>query len=305
MVELEDPVELHDRRFQCLTAPNARLVQLYTGCGWAEGPVWFAEHGLLLWSDVPGQRLMRYIEGIGAGVLRERTNFINGNTRDREGRLVSCEHGGRRVIRTEPDGSLTVLADRYDGRRLNSPNDVVVKSDGSIWFTDPDYGILSDYEGHRAEREQSGCHVYRIDPATGVVLKVADGFSRPNGIAFSPDETTLYVSDTGCSHDPDGPHHIVAFDVDGAGQLSGRRIFHVIADGVSDGFRIDSLGNVWTSSRGGVLCLAPAGEVIGRIRVPEIVSNLAFGGPRRTRLYITATRSLYAIEVGVTGAGRP
>lgn len=305
MSSIDDPVEIHDRRFQCLTAPNARLVQLHTGSGWTEGPVWFAEHGLLIWSDVPGQRLMRYIEGVGAGVFRERTDFINGNTRDRQGRLVSCEHGGRRVIRTEPDGSLTVLADRYDGRRLNSPADVVVKSDGSIWFTDPGYGILSDYEGYRAESEQSGCHVYRIDPITGEVVRVADDFSRPNGLAFSPDEAILYISDTGRSHDPDGPHHIVAFDVDDGGRLSGRRVVHVIDDGVSDGFRVDSLGNIWTSSRGGVICLTPSGEPIGRIRVPEIVSNVAFGGPRRTRLFITATRSLYAIEVGVTGAGRP
>lgn len=304
MSDTDDPVETFDRRFQVLTAPNARLAQLYTGCGWAEGPVWFAEHGILAWSDVPKQRLMRYIEGVGADVWRERTNFANGNTRDREGRLVSCEHGGRRVVRTEPDGSLTVLADHYDGHRLNSPNDVVVKSDGSIWFSDPDYGILSDYEGYRAEREQSGCHVYRIDATTGAVTKAADGFSRPNGLAFSPDEATLYVSDTGRSHDPDGPHHIVAFDVDTAGRLSRRRVHHVIEDGVSDGFRVDSLGNIWTSSRGGVICLTPAGEAIGRIRVPEIVSNVAFGGPRRTRLYITATRSLYAIEVGVTGAAR-
>lgn len=305
MSNIDDPVEIHDRRFQCLTAPNARLVQLHTGSGWTEGPVWFAEHGLLIWSDVPGQRLMRYIEGVGAGVLREHTDFINGNTRDRQGRLVSCEHGGRRVIRTEPDGSLTVLADRYDGRRFNSPADVVVKSDGSIWFTDPGYGILSDYEGYRAECEQSGCHVYRIDPVTGEIVKVADDFSRPNGLAFSPDEAILYISDTGLSHDPDGPHHIVAFDVDEGGRLSGRRVVHVIDDGVSDGFRVDSLGNIWTSSRGGVICLTPSGEPIGRIRVPEIVSNVAFGGPRRTRLFITATRSLYAIEVGVTGAGRP
>lgn len=292
-------------RFRPYVIGHAQLELLHTGMRWAEGPVWFGDLKCLLWSDIPNNKIMRWTEEQGVSVFRYESNHANGNTRDHAGRLVSCESGARRVTRTEFDGTITVLADNFNGKRLNSPNDVVGKSDGSIWFTDPDYGILSDYEGYRAEREQSGCHVYRIDPVTGGVIKVADGFSRPNGLAFSPDEATLYVSDTGCSHDPDGPHHIVAFDVDEKGRLSGRRVVHVIADGVSDGFRVDSLGNIWTSSRGGVICLTSSGEPIGRIRVPEIVSNVAFGGPRRTRLYITATRSLYAIEVGVIGAGRP
>jgi gluconolactonase len=244
------------------------------------------------------------LNGGGVSVFRVPSNFSNGNTRDRQGRLVTCEHGARRVTRTEYDGSITVLADNHQGRCLNSPNDVVVKSDGSIWFTDPPYGILTDYEGHRAEMEQEGCYVYRVDPDTGQVAVVADDFDKPNGIAFSPDEMTLYVADTGASHRDDGPHHIRTFTVSDGGSLSGGQVFASIEPGLADGFRLDTDGNVWTSAGDGVHCFSPNGDLLGKVRVPEVVSNLAFGGPKRNRLFITATTSLYSVYVGAVGAGR-
>ncbi len=213
MALIGDSYEYFDKRFYDLTVPIADVEELYNGCRWSEGPVWFNDHSSLIWSDIPNRRLLRWIEGHGVSVFRTETNFINGNTRDRQGRLVSCEHGGRRVIRTEPDGSLTVIADSYSGKKLNSPNDVVVKSDGTIWFTDPDYGIMSDYEGFKADMEQDGRYVYQVDPKTAVVKVVADDFVKPNGLAFSEDEKTLYIADSGRSHDPEGPHHIRAMDV--------------------------------------------------------------------------------------------
>jgi gluconolactonase len=195
----------------CLAGPE-RVQRLWSGARWSEGPAWFAAHGTLVWSDIPNNLMLRLDEANGTvGVFRTPSNHSNGNTVDREGRLVTCEHLTRRVTRTEHDGRITVLADRWQGKRLNSPNDVVVKSDGSVWFTDPSYGILSDYEGARAESEIGGCHVYRIDPATAAVDRVADDFVKPNGLAFSPDESMLYIADTGASHDADGPRHIRQF----------------------------------------------------------------------------------------------
>jgi gluconolactonase len=249
--------------------------------------------------------MLQWLDGLGVRVFRHPAGYANGNTRDREGRLVTCEHGGRRVTRTEPDGRITVLADRYRGRRLNSPNDVVVKSDGTVWFTDPPYGILNDYEGHQAESELDGSYVFRLDPRSGALDIVADDFVRPNGLAFSPDERTLYVSDTSISHDPEGNRHIRAFAADEDGRLSGGRVFATVSPGCSDGFRTDAEGNVWTSAGDGVHCYAPDGTLLGKIRVPEPVSNLCFGGPKRNRLFITATTSLYSVFVGVTGAQRP
>jgi gluconolactonase len=272
---------------------------------WAEGPVWSADGNYLLWSDIPNNVILQWAEGLGVRVYRHPSNNTNGHTRDRQGRLVSCEHGARRVTRTEHDGSITVLADRYKGKRLNSPNDVVVKSDGSIWFTDPSYGIMSDYEGHKAKSEIGACNVYRIDTKSGDLSVVADDFNKPNGIAFSPDEQILYVADTGGSHDPDGEHHIRAFDVVGGRKLRNGRVFAEISPGLADGFRIDTDGNVWTSAGDGVHCFSPKGELLGKIRVPEVVSNVCFGGPKRNRLFITATTSLYAVYVGQVGAQRP
>jgi gluconolactonase len=297
--------EILDERFRAMTLGNAWLEKLHGGMLWAEGPVYFADSDTLLWSDIPNNRMMQFAEGAGVRVFRKPSNNSNGNTRDRQGRLVTCEHGMRRVTRTEPDGSITVLADNYRGKRLNSPNDVVVKSDGSIWFTDPPYGILSAYEGGKSESELGACYVFRLDPADGSLGIVADDFVKPNGIAFSPDEKTLYVADTGASHDPGGPHHIRAFAVEGGAPLGKSRVFAEINPGLADGFRLDTDGNLWTSAGDGVHCFSPAGELLGKIRVPEVVSNVTFGGPKRNRLFITATTSLYAIYVAQEGAQLP
>jgi gluconolactonase len=289
--------EILDERFRYMVMGNAWVEKLHGGMLWAEGPVWFADGNYLLWSDIPNNVILQYVPGLGVRVFRHPSNNTNGHTRDREGRLVSCEHGSRRVSRTEHDGSITVLADRYKGKRLNSPNDVVVKSDGSIWFTDPPYGIMSDYEGHKAKSEIGACYVYRIDPRSGDMSVVADDFNKPNGIAFSPDESILYVADTGGSHDPDGEHHIRAFDVVGGKRLARGRVFAEISPGLADGFRLDTDGNVWTSAGDGVHCYAPDGELLGKVRVPEVVSNVCFGGPKRNRLYICGQTSLYSIYV--------
>jgi gluconolactonase len=291
-----------DERFSSLVNPNARLEILYQGCRWAEGPAYFPAGRYLIWSDIPNDRMMRYDEPSGmVSVFRSPANHSNGNTVDRQGRLVTCEHGGRRVTRTEHDGSLTVLADRFEGKRLNSPNDAVVRSDGSIWFTDPAYGIDSDYEGHKAESEIGACHVYRIDP-DGSLSIAADDFVRPNGIAFSPDERRLYVADTGATHVKDGPQHIRVFDVDEAGKLGNGRVFATSTAGLFDGFRLDEAGRLWTSAGDGVHCYAPDGTLIGKVLVPEVVANLVFGGPKRNRLFICGTTSLYAIMVQTNGA---
>ncbi len=300
-----DDLEIIDPRFRGLIVRTAWLDKLFDGCRWAEGPVWFNDGGYLVWSDIPNNRLLRWTPDQGVGVFRADSNHANGNTRDREGRLVSCEHGSRRVTRTEPDGAITVIADGYRGKALNSPNDVVVKSDGTVWFTDPSYGINSYYQGGKAEMEQDGCYVFRVDPATGGIDVVADDFAMPNGLAFSPDEKILYIADSGVSHDPDGPHHIRAFDAGDDGTLGNGRVFAVIDPGLSDGFCLDAEGNVWTSAADGVHCYAPDGTLLGKIKVPEVVANLTFGGPRRDRLFIAATTSLYSIFVSATGDQTP
>ena len=297
--------QIRDPRFRDLLVSSAALEELYTGCRWAEGPVWFNDGGYLLFSDIPNERVLRWIEGAGTSNYRAPSGFINGNTRDREGRLVSCEHGGRRVIRTEIDGTVTTLADRYQGKRLNSPNDVVVKSDGSVWFSDPSYGILSDYEGYKADEEQESRNVYRLDPATGELAVMADDFLQPNGLCFSPDERLLYVADSGASHKPDAPRHIRVFDVTEGKRLTNGRVFAHIDKGIPDGMRTDVDGNLWSSAADGVHCFHPDGSLLGKILVPQTVANLTFGGPRRNRLYITATRSLYAIYLATNGAQYP
>lgn len=291
-----------DDRFQRLHIGSARLEKLAEGCRWAEGPAYFAAGRYLIWSDVPNDRMMRFDETSGTvSVFRHSSGYSNGNTVDRQGRLVTCEHGNRRVTRTEHDGSITVLASHYQGKRFNSPNDVAVKSDGSMWFTDPAYGIDSDYEGHKAESEIGACHVYRVDPHTGDTRIVADDFVRPNGIAFSPDERRLYVADTGATHVKDGPRHIRVFDVDDRGSLSGGNVFATCTEGLFDGFRLDEDGRIWTSAGDGVHCYDSDGTLIGKILVPEAVANVVFGGPKRNRLYICATTSLYAIMLPVNG----
>mgnify|MGYP001461215814 FL=1 len=293
--------EIHDERFRRLTVASSALEELYSGCRWAEGPVWFADTQCLIFSDIPNERMLRWVPGGGVSVFRASSNFVNGNTRDRQGRLVSCEHGGRRVVRTELDGSLTVLAESYRGKRLNSPNDVIVRSDDSIWFTDPTYGIMSDYEGYKAEPEQETRNVYRLDPSTGDLEAVATDFGQPNGLAFSPDETKLYVADSASSHDIAAPRHIRVFDVVDGRRLSNGRVFCDVDNGLPDGFRVDVEGNVWTSAGDGVHCFSREGKLLGKIRVPQVVANVAFGGPRRNCLFITATRSLYAVYLAVNG----
>jgi len=297
--------EVFDKRFKSLMIGIAHLDKLADGCIWAEGPVWFADGGYLLWSDIPNNRMLRWTPETGVSTFRAESNNSNGNTRDRQGRLITCEHLTRRVTRTEPDGSITVIADKHKGKRLNSPNDVIVKSDDSIWFSDPSYGIMTEFEGSRSEQEQGGCYVYRVDPKTGEIATVVEDFVKPNGLAFSPDEKILYVADSAASHDPNAPHHIRAFDVVDGKKLTNSRVFCDIKGGsIPDGFRVDVNGNVWTSADG-VECYAPDGTLLGRIKVPEVVANVTFGGKRRNRLFITATTSLYAVYVNTTGVQRP
>jgi gluconolactonase len=275
---------------------------LWTGGRWLEGPAWFAPGRFLVWSDIPNNRMMRFDETSGSvSVFRQPSNNSNGNTVDNQGRLVTCEHLTRRVTRTDFDGTVQVIADRFQGKRFNSPNDVVVKSDGSIWFTDPSYGIMHDYEGEYGEEEIGGCHVYRVDPLSADVFKVAGDFEKPNGLAFSPDERLLYVADTGASHLENGPRHIRRFSVSEEGTLSGGEVFATCTSGLFDGFRIDRTGRIWASAQDGVHCYDPDGTLIGKIRIPEIVSNLTFGGARRNRLFITATSSLYAVYLTANG----
>ncbi len=295
--------EVIDPSFNACMIGHVRVERLWTGSRWAEGPAWFAAGRYLVWSDIPNDRMLRYDECDGSvSVFRHPSMNSNGNTVDREGRLVTCEHRERRVTRTEHDGSVTILADSYEGKRLNSPNDVVVKSDGSIWFTDPPYGILIDYEGAKAESEIGINHVYRIDPASGAIAVVLDDFDKPNGLAFSPDESLLYVADTGASHDPAGPRHIRAFDVNPDGRsLGANRVFADCTAGLFDGFRLDTDGRIWTSAADGVHCYTPEGALIGKIRIPELVANVCFGGPRLNRLFICGTTSLYSVYLAVIG----
>ncbi len=294
--------EILDPRFKALIDPVAFLEALHGGNRWAEGPVYFADLRCLIWSDIPNERMLRWDEETGhVSVFRSPVANANGNTRDREGRLVTCEQGGRRVVRTERDGTITVLAEAYEGKRLNSPNDVVVKSDGTIWFTDPNYGIISDYVGRKAVQELDRCNVYRLDPRNGSLRIVADDFSMPNGLAFSTDESKLYIADSGFLTDETAPHHVRVFDVRERG-LGGGKVFADIQPGIPDGLRVDVEDNVWISAWDGVQCHTPAGELIGKIRVPEIVANLTFGGTRNNRLFITATTHLYAVFLNVKGA---
>ena len=294
-------VEIIEPDFAACLIGHARIERLWTGARWCEGPVWFAAGRYLLWSDIPNNRILRWDETDGSvSVYRQPSNNSNGHTIDRQGRLVSCEHLTRRVTRTEHDGTITVIADRVEGKRLNSPNDVVVKSDGSIWFTDPPYGILIDYEGGRADAEIGACHVYRVDPDGGIAA-VATDYVKPNGLAFSPDESLLYIADTGASHDPDGPRHIRRHKVGEGGALSGGEVFATCSAGLFDGFRVDRDGRIWTSAGDGVHCYAPDGRLIGKLLIPELVANVCFAGPRLNRLMICGTTSLYSLYLTVNG----
>jgi gluconolactonase len=300
-------VEVLDERFERLVHGNVHLDKLYTGCRWAEGPAYFAAGKYLVWSDIPNDRVMRFDETDGStSVFLAPAMNHNGHSVDREGRLISCEHRGRCVSRIEHDGSRTVLADRFQGKRLNSPNDAVVKSDGSIWFTDPSYGIDSNYEGDAAPSEIGASNVYRIDAQSGEVTAVATDFVKPNGLAFSTDEKQLYIVDTGSTHVKNGPRHIRVADVSADGRsLGAAKLFATCTVGLFDGLRLDTRGNIWTSAGDGVHVYAPDGALIGKIKVPEVVANVCFGGPKRNRLYICGTTSLYAIYVNARGASWP
>ena len=292
-----------DGRFRSLVIGTAAVERLWTGGRWTEGPIHVPAAKAVIWSDIPEDRIMRYDETSGAvSVFEHPCGYHNGHTLDACGRIVACEHGGRRISRLGFDGHWETIVDRFDGKRLNSPNDVVVKSDGSIWFSDPSYGIDSDYEGRAAKSEIGACNVYRHDPHTGETTTVVTSLDRPNGLAFSPDERTLFVSNTSLSDTP----AIHAFDVAEDGRMvDGGRIFAVSDAGFFDGFRLDRMGNIWTSSGDGVRVYAADGTLLGRINIPETVSNLCFGGRKRNRLYITATSSLYAVYVYATPADRP
>jgi gluconolactonase len=294
-----------DPRFQGLIIGHVKLEKLWTGARWTEGPAYFPAGRYLLFSDIPNDRIMRYDETSGhVSVFRDPSRNTNGHTVDAQGRLVSCEHRGRGVSRTEHDGRVVMLAERFEGKRFNSPNDIVVKSDGAIWFTDPTYGIDSDYEGDAGVSEIAASNVYRLDPVTGALTCVITDRVRPNGLTFSPDEKILYVSDTGASHVANLPKSITAYRVAADGQtVLDPKTFAVSDAGMFDGFRCDVAGNVWTSTAEGVRCYAPDGTHLGTIKVPEIVANVCFGGRKRNRLFITAQTSLYSIFLKTTGAG--
>ncbi|WP_431298624.1 SMP-30/gluconolactonase/LRE family protein [Tabrizicola sp. BL-A-41-H6] len=292
--------EVHDPALGAYVLGNAPVKRLATGFDWVEGPVWFGDLGCLLFSDIPNNRILRWTEE-GISTFRVPSNYANGHTRDRQGRLVSCEHGTRRVTRTEWDGVVTVVADSFDGKRLNSPNDVIAAPDGSLWFSDPHYGIMTDYEGFRAAQELP-CAVYRVDAAGGIEAMILD-MACPNGLAFSPDGTRLYVADTGRMHSAD-PQHIRVYDMVAGRPVNGR-VFHTISPGSADGIRCDSEGNLWSSAADGVHCIAPDGHLMGKILVPELVSNLCFGGRAKHRLFITATTSVYSVILNRRGAQWP
>ena len=298
-----DPaIEVLDPRFKKYKIGNAVVERLWTGARWSEGPVWFGDGGFLLWSDIPNNRMLKWQEATGkVSVYRKPSNYTNGHTRDRQGRLISCEHGTRRVTRTEYDGTISVLIDNFEGKRFNAPNDVVVHPDGHIWFTDPGYGILFNYEGHKAEFELP-TSVYRLNPDTGNATVVTSDLERPNGLCFSPDYEKLYIADTGT------PKNIIVFDVIEGERLGGKQVFYETAPGNADGLRCDIDGNVWAGAGwvgegyDGVHIFSPDGTLIGKIHLPEICSNICFGGVKRNRLFMTASQSLYSVYVEAQGA---
>lgn len=306
LVRYPDPnIQALDPRFARLHIGNTAVERLWTGARWTEGPVWFGDGNFLLFSDIPNDRILRWDAATGQVTpYRSPAHFSNGNTRDRQGRLVTCEHGSRQVTRTEHDGAITVLAATYQGRRLNAPNDVVVASDGAVWFTDPGYGLLYDYEGGKADFELPTA-VYRIDPGSGELTQVLNDFDRPNGLCFSPDERRLYVVDSGA------PRHIRVFDVTDGWKLVDRGVFVAMAPGGGDGVRVDVDGNLWAAAAwggegfDGVHCFAPDGSLIGRILLPEGCANLCFGGPRKNRLFMAGSQSLYALYLNARGAQVP
>ncbi|MXY28606.1 SMP-30/gluconolactonase/LRE family protein [Candidatus Poribacteria bacterium] len=308
IVRYPDPaIEILDPRFKKYTIGNSVVERLWTGSRWAEGPAWFGDGGYLLWSDIPNNRILKWEESTGdVSTYRKPSNYSNGHTRDRQGRLVSCEHGARRVTRTEYDGTITVLMDSFEGKPLNAPNDVAIHPDGDVWFTDPGYGIMLNYEGHVAEFGLPTC-VYRLNPDTGEATVVTDALEKPNGICFSPDHEKLYLVDTGVTHSEDTPRHLFVYDVIDGERLGKQEVFCDTAPGIADGIRCDVDGNLWASAGwagdgyDGVHVYASDGTRIGQIHLPEICANLCFGGVKRNRLFMMGSQSLYSVYVEAQG----
>jgi len=298
---MPETIEIYDDRLRAIVRPGASLQKLANGAVHSEGPVYFHEDDSVVWSDAHGNRLLRWSATDNVTVLLDPSDYQSGNYRDLEGRLVACSSGVRAIIRREDNGEWKVLVDHYDNKRLNSPNDLVVKSDGTIWFTDPPYGITEPNQGYGGEQEQPGSYVYRFDPATGEIYPVVTDMVRPNGLAFSPDESLLYVSDTAAFNIPGGPHHIRIYEVVGDGYVKNGRVFAVIEPGQPDGLRVDEHGNVFTSSQDSMQIYAPDGTRLGKIFVPETSANLTFGGKESDRLFITAGHSLYVIDLNTRG----
>ncbi|MEP6942241.1 MAG: SMP-30/gluconolactonase/LRE family protein [Betaproteobacteria bacterium] len=307
---LDTRIEVLDARLRPVIAGASPLQRLCTGARWSEGPVWISEDDSVLWSDIPNDRMLRWSESDGMSVWRQGVAFTNGHTRDHDGSLLHCSHGLRAVYRTRGDGPPEIVVDRFEGKRFNSPNDIVVRSDGSIWFTDPPYGIVIPEEGHLGVSELGDCFVFRYDPRRGSLGKVSDVAEEPNGLAFSPDESMLYVSDTSAAlrHDGSGNHCIWVFDVveahDGAALANGR-VFAVVSPGLADGFRLDHQGWIYTSSLDSVQVYHPDGALLGKIHVPEKIGNVTFGGAQRDWLYIAASTSLYRIRLSTRGIQLP
>lgn len=305
-------IEVLDEGRVGFIASDTQVRLVCSGMRWTEGPLFLPDQQILLFSDIPNNRIMRWSAASGLSIHLQPSNFANGRTLDRQGNVVTCEHGTRSISITRPDGARQVMVDRYEGKRLNSPNDVIVDSDDVVWFTDPPYGIESDYEGYLADSEIGANYVYRFDRREGRLSVVADDFDRPNGLAFSPDEKLLYVADSGASlgaayADPfvaDRAHHIRVFDVEPSGRLKNGRVFVDIDSGVPDGIKVDCRGNVWSSAWDGVRCYAPSGDLVARIVLREITSNLNFADSSCERLFITASTSVYEVSLKAAGAVR-
>jgi len=294
-----------DPRFDRLVPEGTPITPHADGAIWAEGPVYIPDEDAVLWSDVRSNAVRRWSDADGDSIVFQPSDFANGHTLDHDGTVLACEHGRRRVSRYERDGTRSTVVDRFGAGRLNSPNDIVVASDGAIWFTDPPYGILDDSEGYKADSEQDGCFVYRVDRASGEVTVASRDLVHPNGLAFSPDESVMYVSDTSIARPGGENHHMLAFDVAQGRRLENPRVFCVMEPGVSDGFRVDVDGNVWTSAGDGIHVLAADGVELGRIILPEEASNCQFGGPDGRRLFVTATSTLWSLPVGIRGVVTP